>query len=99
MQDSGFGGVVGGADESLEEGVSISSASLRDIQKKKYFISGELRFKERTHTLFATVPLILAINTILPPFPNRIICLAAAWAVMKHPVTFTLIIRSQSCAV
>jgi hypothetical protein len=47
-------------------------------------------------TRLAIVPLILAIITILPPFPNLTICFAAACAVMKHPVTFTLSIVSQS---
>ena len=41
------------------------------------------------HTLLTTVPLILATSTILPPFPNRTICLATACAVMNTPVTLT----------
>lgn len=39
------------------------------------------------HTLLAMVPLMLAIMTMLPPLPNRIICLATACAVMNTPVT------------
>lgn len=49
--------------------------------------------------LFATVPLILAMRAMLPPFPSRIICRATAWAVMKTPVTLTSSILLQSSAV
>jgi hypothetical protein len=52
---------------------------------------GREKEEKMGHTLFAIVPLILAINTTLPPFPNLTICFAAACAVIKHPVTLTLI--------
>lgn len=52
----------------------------------------------RENTLFAIVPLILAIMTMLPPFPNRIICLATACAVMNTPVTLTSIMVLASLA-
>jgi hypothetical protein len=61
-------------------------------------VKEEGRGKREERTRFATVPLILAIITILPPFPNRIICFATACAVIKHPVTFTPSIRLQSSA-
>lgn len=40
----------------------------------------------------------LAIMTMLPPLPKRIICLAVAWAVMKAPVTLTSNMRFASSA-
>lgn len=49
-------------------------------------------------TLFATVPLILPINTIEPPFPEAIICLATACAVMNTPVTLISNIRLSPSA-
>lgn len=48
--------------------------------------------------LLATVPLMLAIKTMLPPVPRRTIWRATAWAVMKEPVTLTPIMRSTSSA-
>jgi len=64
LENGGLGGVVGGADESLDFRLAFISFNLG-------LIRGEL-------TRLATVPLILAIITTLPPFPNLIICFATA---------------------
>jgi hypothetical protein len=37
------------------------------------------------------VPLMLAMRVMLPPFPNRRICLPTAWAVKKTPSQLTFI--------
>lgn len=42
-------------------------------------------------TLFVIEPLMLAMRTMLPPFPKRAICRPAACAVNRTPFTFTSI--------
>lgn len=97
LDDGCFGSIVGWADETLFS-VSIilpeSTVGVGSVAKGSFPLP---RNKER-NTLFAIVPLILAIMTMLPPFPNRIICLATACAVMNTPVTLTSIIVLASLA-
>ena len=61
---------------------------MRKTQIAKY-MTGE------TRTLLVIVPLMLAMRTMLPPFPKRAIWRPAAWAVKRTPLTFT----SMTCGV
>ena len=76
---------------------------MRERKKREEKRRGErekaAREEKSKHTLLAILPLILPIITILPLFSYLTICLATAWHVIKHPVTLTLIISSQSAAV
>jgi hypothetical protein len=90
LDDAGFGGVVGGADEVLQ--------TIKHVSWQPWGNRNGGNDKAR-HTLFAILPLILAINTTLPPFPNRIICLAHACAVINTPVILTSNMRFASSAV
>lgn len=87
LEHAGFAGVVCRTDEALGE----ESVGLRKMGKDERFgVLGGYAGKEGTQlTLFATVPLMDAINAILPPFPHLIICFATACAAMKTPVMLT----------
>lgn len=88
LQDCGFRRVVRGTDETL---VSLAETGRDEAVERR---GGGGR-----RTRLAMVPLMLAMRTMLPPFPNLTICFATAWAVMNTPVTLTLIMRSTSLAV
>ena len=76
LDEAGFGGVGGGADEALEE----HEGSARGW--------GGLEVKWKL-TRLAMVPLMDAMMAMLPPRPCRIISFATACAVMKTPVMLT----------